>query len=426
MKTKLTHHRRLLPVLLAAAFVLAAGAAGATVLDTRYGAATNWLAAEINGMGATGVALDRGGFGAALNPATLAWAGEWRVDAGVSLAEDHEDRFQPLFDSFGSYVVDTAIASHRNHRFGSGFAASRGFGSRFGGAVSLTTRHGFGYDFEEEIRDPDSFSDPRDRILEMRGVRRSGDLRDLGLGAAVALGEAVTLGASLHYVFGDVEMEMRDRFFLEPASSYVSTEVWEADGLTVTTGLTVRAGERLVLGAAWDLPYDVEGDATTTLEQGEPAVASATVEGVTVRYPQRARVGFALYPRSEPRTVFSAEVEWTEWSQLEDSRVEGPGTMENTRDYRVGVQHTFYNGVPVRFGFRHLDHYADPEAAQSLFTMGVGIPYAEGLLSVGAELGKVQSIQPHWFDYPEDFATAPTSRVEETLFRLGATLSYRF
>ena len=118
---------------LAAAFVVSACAGGAT-------------------SGGTGAAVDRGGFNTALNPANLSAASGWRIDGGLVMAQEHEDRFQPLWDSFGSFVVDTAIASNRNHYFDTGFAASKGFGDRFGGGVSLTTRYDFTYDFAEEVR----------------------------------------------------------------------------------------------------------------------------------------------------------------------------------------------------------------------------------------------------------------------------------
>lgn len=412
--------------LVLAALLGASSAPATTVLNTGYGAAENWISAGINAMGATGVALDRGGFGAVFNPATLAWAGDWRVDAGLSLAEEHEDRFQPLFDSFGSFVTDTAIASKRSHRFGTGFAVSRRLNDDVGMGLSLTTRYGFGYDFDEEIRDPDSFSDPRDRILEQRAVEIDGNLHDLGLGLGWWLHDRVRLGAALHYVFGTPTFEMRDRFFQDPEDSYVSRSEWEADGVSGTFGLSWTVSERLELGASYDLGFDVAGDRTTSLTTGDPAATTAAVERVTVNYPKRARAGFALHPRSEPRTVFAGELVWTEWSTLTDSSMPGMGKLEDTVDWRVGVEHTFYNGVPLRFGFRHLEHYADPEPTTSLFSAGIGMPWQGGMIDVGTELGKVTSDQAHWFDYPADFAVEPTSRVEETLFRLGATFTYRF
>ena len=410
---------------LAAVLVLAAATAFAgSVRGTDYGSPANWMSAEIDAMAGTGVAVDRGGFSTALNPAFLSAASGWRVDGGLALTQQHEDRFQPLWDSFGSYVVDTAIASNRHHYFDTGFAVAKDFGSRFGGGVSLTSRYDFSYDFSEEIRDPDSFSDPRDRILEERSLGLDGAIRDLGLGAGYALSDKLSLGVSAHYLFGTVTGDVLRRDYQTSANSESRQSEWSADGLSVTAGFRLAATERMTVGASVETPVDVGGDFTLTT--GTPAGTTATVEHLTVRYPRRVRAGVALNPRSDPRTVFTAEVLWSEWSQLEDSLADPAPVLENTMDYRVGVEHVFYSGMPVRFGFRHADFAANEEIAASMFTAGVGFPYADGMINISTDLGKVSSDQPHFFAYPEGFAVEPTSRVDETHFRLGASFTYAF
>jgi hypothetical protein len=180
----------------------------------------------------------------------------------------------------------------------------------------------------------------------------------------------------------------------------------------------------VTVGAALETPVDVGGDLMVTT--ADASGTSAVTEHMTFRYPRRVRAGMALRPRTDPRTIFTAELVWSEWSQLENSRIEGDLGYEDTYDYRVGVEHLFYNGVPVRFGFRHTDQYADEEVAASMFTGGIGIPYAAGMINIAADLGKVTSDQEHFFAYPDGFAVEPTSRVEETRFRLGASFTYAF
>ncbi len=412
---------------LAALLLTAASAAwaGSAVDAPGYGSADVWLSGEIAALGGTGVAADRGGFGTVLNPATLSAAGAWRLDAGAALAQDHEDRFQPLFDSFGSYVTDTAIASNRHHYLDAGFAVARSFGEGFGLGLSLTERYDFAYDFEEQVRDPDSFSDPRDRILEERSLSSSGALRDLALGAGYALNERVSLGLTAHYLFTDLEGAVNRRVFENPGDTYSMDSTLDADGFGWTAGILVEADERFTLGASVETAVDIEGDLETVTASGaDLANPVGETVGRTFSYPKQYRMGLAYHPRSEPRTVVTLEMVWTEWTQFEDD-----GTKvfdENTRDYRVGVEHVFYNGMPVRFGFRHFDLYADTEASASLFSAGIGMPYGGGMFDVSAQLGKVSSVQEHWFPYPEDFETVPTARVEDNRFRLGATFIYRF
>ena len=56
-------------------------------------------------------------------------------------------------------------------------------------------------------------------------------------------------------------------------------------------------------------------------------------------------------------------------------------------DVRIGVQHTFYNGTDLRFGFRRYDSYADEmaEAVQELLAasrfQGPAQPAASGSAS---------------------------------------------
>ena len=48
------------------------------------------------------------------------------------------------------------------------------------------------------------------------------------------------------------------------------------------------------------------------------------------------------------------------WSQTEDTeKAEGANgaQLNDTMDVRIGLEHTFYNGMPLRFGFRHFDTY---------------------------------------------------------------------
>jgi len=133
---------------LVALLVAAIGPAAADpALHTRYGDPATSLSAEIDAMAGTGTALYRGGFSNVLNPAMLA-AGpdETRVDGALSLSQAHEDRFIPLFDTFNSWVTDTAIATNRHHYFGTGFGVARRLPVAWRpvtAALSLTDRYSF-------------------------------------------------------------------------------------------------------------------------------------------------------------------------------------------------------------------------------------------------------------------------------------------
>ena len=424
--------------LLAAALMTlpAVSAHAGSVLDTPYGSPAATLGAEADAMAGTGVAVYRGGISARLNPALLTSEKSRRVDGSLCLYQDHEDRFQSLWDSFESYVADTAIASQRSHYFDTGFGAALRAGRGLVVGAALSTLYDWTYDFDEEILDPDPGADVYDTILEQRSFTSDGRLRALTLGVAMSTpDERLSVGVSGNYAFGTRELTRSRRFAQDQDDSYTITEEFDYSGFNAVLGLYAKLTPRLELGAAWETPLTVSGDqdyvATVRNVAADTLETVASARDGEVKYPNRYRIGFTLYPRSEPRTVFTAEMIFSEWTMLEDDLYadDAQPRLEDTVDVRVGVQHTFYNGVPLRFGFRRLDSYTDPEAGASFFTTGIGIPWEKGMFQISAELSKVESYQEHWFPYEyedTDIVTADYARVEETRFRLGAGFTYLF
>lgn len=426
-----------LPAALLAAALLAFAAAPAIAnpaLDTRYGNPAASLSPETDAMAGAGAALYRGGFSTVLNPACLSAETGARLDAAIYLAQEHEDRLAPLFDSFGSYVTDTAIASNRHHYFGTGLAAVRrlGRGARpITAALSLTDRYGFAYDFAEDLLDPNPFASPRDALLYQRAVEVDGALRALSGGAAVELRPGWSLGAALHYSFGTRAETRRVRDYRAPQNSYRLAEDFEQDGVNATLGALLRIDARLDVGFAYETPLSASGTATLdTLYASDPVpTVRRSRRDRTVDYPGRYRAGLVYRPRTDPRTTFTVDAVLTPWSDLEDSWVPGddnPLGLHDTWDVRIGLEHLFRNGVPVRFGWRRLDSYADREAGALFFTAGTGFPAAGGAIAVAAELGKVSSEQDNWFAYPAGYAAPGRTRVENTVFRLGAGFTRSF
>ncbi|MBC8426530.1 hypothetical protein H8E07_20635 [bacterium] len=413
-------------------------ATAGSVLDMPYGSPAGTLGAEVDAMAGTVTSYYRGGLSARFNPAMLSEEKNHRFDGSLSLYQDHEDRFQPLWDSFESYVTDTAIASQRNHYFDTGFGAALRATKGLAVGASVSTLYDFTYDFAEEIRDPinQPGSDPDDMILEERSWRSGGRLRVLTLGVAMSTpDERLSVGLAGNYAFGTRKNEVNRRFFQDQGDSYNTNREHWLEGSNAVLGVRIKATPRFEIGAAWETPLKVSGeltDLTDIFAVGADTVAtSAMSKDASIEYPNRYRVGFTLYPRSEPRTVFTAEMIFSEWTKLEDSEfpVDAQPRLEDVVDVRIGVQHTFYNDVPLRFGFRRMDSYSDHEAGATFFTSGIGVPWQHGLFHVSVELSKVTSRQEHWFPYEyddPDIYTAETARVEDTRFRLGAGFTYQF
>ncbi len=436
---------RLLPavlVLLGLSLLTAGAAFAVPQIMAPYGGQLGWYSAEVNAMGGTGAALYRGGLSTVFNPALLSQAKGYRLDGGLVLDQEHEDRFQPLFDSFDSYVTDAAIASNRHHYFGTGFGlAGRPAGpdSPLGVGLSLTDRYPFEYTFTEELRNPSPYppgtGDPaRDMIIEERAREVSGTLRDLSVGAGYTVNDRISVGAAAHYAFGTRTEIMRSRDFVTPDNSYNHRSDFDMNGVNFTLGAQGVVSERIQVGVAWETKLSATGDWTQTDYNADADTTSETMSDGYFKYPQSFRAGLTFLPRTDPRTVFTMEMEYKTWSDLEDWRVPGddnPQHLEDTMDVRIGLQHSFYNGMDARFGFRHYESYLDKEATASVFSAGVGAPFGAGTFSASLELAKLTSIQAHQFPYPtnyfgDNFVVDPMARVEDTRFRIGAGYKVEF
>ncbi len=407
-----------------------------------YGDQMAWSSAEINAMGGTGTAVYRGGLSNIFNPALLMDEKGYRLDAGVMLDQEHEDRFQPLFDSFDSWVVDAAIATNRNHYWQTGFgAAGRFFEESFPVVLSLSLadRYPFSYTFDEELRNPSPFppgqGEPaRDLIIAERQRKVTGTLRDLSFGLGTNVHQRISVGAAVHYAFGtrNEVNASRDADGIAPDNSYRLEDNFEMSGVNFTLGARGIINERLEVGVAWESQLTATGDRVNTSVNDAGSVVE-THEG-SIEYPNMFRAGLTFRPRTDPRTTFTVELEYKPWSELNDAEFPGdenPQNLNDVTDVRVGLEHMFYNGIPLRFGFRHFDSYSDRDASASVFSAGVGAPIGGGMLSASLELSKLSSVQAHQFPYPSDyfgdnFRTDAYARVDDTRFRLGLGYKLEF
>jgi hypothetical protein len=435
--------------LLFAMTMMAVSALAVPQVMNTYGDQMSWYSAEANAMGGTGVAVYRGGFSTIFNPAYLVMEEGTRFEAGFSLDQEHEDRFQPMFDAFSSYVANSAIATNRNHLWQTGFALAHRLELMdempLSLGLSLADRYPFQYNFEEEIRNPSPYpagtGEPaRDMIIEQRQRKVEGTLRTLSMGMGVPVIEGVSLGASVHYAFGTrtETNTLRDTDGEGDDNSYNQVDEYELAGVNYTIGIRGVVNERLEIGVSWESQLDATGDFTHMYTDVDPStglpVTSPSLSAGYYRYPNIYRAGLTFLPQTDPRTVFTMEMIYTPWSEMADSENPGydnPQNLDDTMDVRIGLQHTFYNGMPVRFGFRHFDSYMDKESGASVFSSGVGMPLLNGMLNGSIELSKITNVLDHQFPYPTDyfgdaFLVDPQASVEDTRFRIGVSYTMNF
>lgn len=425
-----------------AGLVLAGAALAGPQVTTTYGDPFTWLGAESAAMGGTGAATYRGGMSTLFNPAFLVAETGRRLDSGIVLDQGHEDRFQPLFDSFDSWVIDAAIASNRQHYWqsGFGFAARVGKGERAVAiGVSLADRFPYGYSFSEELRNPSPFppgsGEPaRDMLIAVRERKVTGTLRALSVGIAAETSKDFSIGTAVNYHFG-TRRDESSSIDLDNAGtneSYRTSDELKLSGANLTAGLRARVNERVELGLAVETNLRATGDWRRRDVDLAPAAATDTTSGAFYDYPWCARAGLSFRPRNDLRTLFTVEVEYRPWSELRDGTLDDvTPILHDAADVRLGVEHVFYNGMPLRFGFRHMASYADRDAAITAFTAGTAAKVGEGSLGASIELAKTTSVLAHQFPYPtayfgDSFVADPMARVEDTRFRVGVSYTMEF
>jgi hypothetical protein len=425
--------------LTALALTLGTGTAGAlTILDAGFGSPQGGAGPRSLAMGSTGASLHQGSQGLFFNPATLLPETRWgEVDLTLGVAQATEDRSVPLWDSFNSYVDDTIVATNHN-RYGNatGGAIMRLPGTDMSIAVGLYDRYDFKYDYYEEYRNP-AGTDPvgdRDQILQERSIQEKGALRSLSAGYSAEIAHRVQLGFAMHRDTGDPSREIQ-RVNYQTRADTVDTVDQELRGWGWSVGAWGRPTERVDVGVSFEGPFSVDGNYTARhILSG--TVASETSMDRSVDYPGTLRFGATYHPRNQLRTTFAVEMERRFWESLDSPVASVFGDtlqVRDTWDLRVGLEHVFYNDLPVRFGFRYLENYADPESDRSIFSAGVGYHAAGFNFDVTGLLHRQTSRQaflfnPSYRSSSGDNFQAPGTleKVEDTILQLvvGASRSF--
>jgi hypothetical protein len=238
-------------------------------------------------------------------------------------------------------------------------------------ALAYGPRLDMNYKYHVQYRDPDTQTEPMDKVLYDYYVDGDGTVNAF----TVALGQEVTddiyVGIGIDFLRGEYESGER---YVYPVDSDEtdSRKRWEfndVSGTQFTIGLLVETMHRLDVAFVYRSAFDLDD--------------------FTYSYPDAFGIGFQYHPRNLIMTTLSFDVEYTRWSDFEVSEgyvvVEGP-ELEDTVVYRVGVEHGFYDDTQARFGFIYEPSYADNSIARSGFCAGIGMDVFGVRLDVGGRL----------------------------------------
>ncbi|TPW13611.1 MAG: hypothetical protein FD129_1239, partial [bacterium] len=160
-------------------------------------------------------------------------------------------------------------------------------------------------------------------------------------------------------------------------------------------------------------------------------LADTTIGNDDVDYPGQIGLGVSLKPRNNPRTLFSLSAVRTFWADdLVDPILEANSTItttevRNTWDFHAGVEHTFYNNLPARFGFVYRELYAANDVDEAGVAFGVGYKFEKWDVGFGMNVLKRNSRQDAITPRPN--ANDPkTDRVSDSMLSGVVDIRYRF
>lgn len=394
-------------------------AAAASFLDRAFGTPELGVSARLRGLGGAGGALGDGGLGLLDNPVSPLLSGTTGARRGGTLqlsgglARASENRFVPLYDTFDSYVHETAIAVN-DHGYGAADFGATFSDPRLGGLVlGLSSAEAYDprYDYYDERRTTAT----TDQIVSERFVSTTGTLRQTGLSVSRAFPRGLAGGVGLNVYTGT----FADRDALVPRANGVSG--WTTGSSRTLTGVSLalgaawRANDRLQAALAWESGPRLASRTTTT--RNDSVVVGPDARGHEFRAP-RVHLAGAYRPRNTLRTTFVADVVWSAWSHVTDPQ-DPAQALTDTWDVRFGLEHAFLRDLPGRVGFRYERSPFLSEADRAWFTFGAGWRVDRFRLDGAVEVGKRTSRQtPMWARADQAGAVgAGMDRVEDTLAR---------
>jgi hypothetical protein len=430
--------RVILPLTAAALLALAAPeASGLTFLQLMTGDEAVPGDARSAAMGRTLGAAPRAGFTAAGNPALLARVRAAELSIGGGGTKLKETRSIPAYDSFDGFLVESVyvlndMSSSELALGGAASPAEGGLGSRFGLGIHNGTIWDLRYDYTEEVRDPSAFVQPRDALLAINDIQSDGAIRawDFGLGFSAL--DQLDVGLAFQLATGDQTLLARTWFV--PADSTVQgqADLGSLSGNRWTAGLAWHPHHSFSASGFWRSElaltgtYTLAGDPDYLEWLAELGVPSGTGPA-RVEYPQEIGAGITWRPRAKTRTTIQADLNWREWSRYRNTLWETPD-LKDAWDARVGVEHVFYNGLPVRFGFLYGVAPQDEDITRTAFTFGLGFGRGPAKFDLGFELASRDYRYRDVFDDGDlggsSRGDGPTDLVKETTTGVFLSLSW--
>lgn len=410
---------------------------GYTALELGTGSEVFQGSPRCVGMGEVSLLCEDSPRAAALNPALLARFARPAFSASYRLVVTEENWLLPVHDSFDALLGYETYSHNWNTYHDGDFSVTSGAIAGLGGVcfgLAYLPAYDFDYDFYQEVRDRSTTSVPADKIIAKGFVEGSGVVRSLSFGVGKSLMDKISVGLGFDYLWGDYDIAARltevdtlkvpcwDRSVAETSDVFEASDL---GGMRYHLGLTYEVNRRVEIAAAYTSEAELDGDYRSGPGGGLMWFLPREGDlegGFSMKYPASFGFGVAYRPRNELSTVIEGNVRYVKWSDA-DNEALGGMDFEDIYEWSVGVEHVFYNGQPVRFGFTFKPSPADDETSEAAVTMGSAMRVAGFGIDFAVRMGWREYREFSLFDDTTFCARERefSDKVEDTL--IGATVS---
>ncbi len=364
-----------------------------------YGTQTPFISARSMGMGGSGVAGGTEADAAALNPALIGENSSLiTFTGGLWLNRHIEDRAFPYYDSFVGFNDYGSYYYHA--KWYQGFWGMAVFNIPFpqlqgiNVAAGVLPFSGFDYDYEEEVRDP---ADKSDRLLGYNTIKQQGAFTQIPLIVAYRALPGLYVAGQVSLVRGQIDASQiinpHVADFESIAMHQIHTKKLDKTPLVSTLGLRYRMDERLTVGASVRLPYSLSFKRSFTDVLADTA---AVESGQTLDYPLRFAAGLEYRFENILAAKINLDFVYDLWSQFKDN-LKANTRFQDTYSFRVGVEHLFFDKVPLRAGFLYSTLRQSASFSRAVLTIGSGFTVRQVQINFGGGVSNMDYYQADMF-----------------------------
>ena len=374
-----------------------------------YGKENPYLSARTLALGGSGISGGDAVDAVILNPALLGtgYTG-FGLNAGFFLDHTEEDRAYPYYDAFEGFNGYGSYVFNKNW-FPNGYGVIS-YTVQLPVVKKLAVSSGFlpfidfTYLYREEVGNPNRTPDyKKDKILGYNSIESTGRLNNIPLAVSISPLENLNIGFQVSFLQGSIDsivsVSPREEMFSPDEIAAITSNEKTLKTLNNTPmlfsfGVQYRFNNHFSAGALIRAPYEI-----AFLNQYEnfqkPDKNKSFVQ--TLTYPLRLGLGLDYRFTNILAARLSFDFIYDFWSQFEDN-LRPDLRFNDTYSIRTGIEHLFYDKIPLRFGFQYNSMRESRNFSESIISFGTGFHFLGVTADISAGISSQVYYQYDLFD----------------------------